>query len=470
MKPEPLAGSGKQVNIWMNRGMQKITRAVIRAFDRYMPEPFAFGIVMTLAALVLTWWLTPASAEKVVMSWGNGLASLLPFITQVCLTILFAYALAHLGPVPAYLERLAGLPRTAQGAYAFVAVFAGCVSLIAWPLGTILGGLMARQVALAFRHRGQKVHYPLLGGAAFSGFVVWHMGYSGSAPLLVATQGNPMQEQLGGLLPVTQTTLATFNLVTIVLTLATVALVASLLAPADAELEEIDESDAVQDSKQENQEGPLPGRSGPAYRLENSRWLTSFLGVLLIVYVANWFYSKGIQLDLNIVNWTFLAACLLLTRSASEFSQVLMQAGRAVVPTLLQYPLYAGIMGVMLNTGLVAQLADYFARIGTAETLPLIAFFSGGVINMFIPSGGAQWAVQGPAFLAAAEALGTAPELIVMGVAYGDQWTNIIHPFVVIPLLIMTGLPANKVLSYSFILFLVATVPLAGGLIVAGFW
>jgi len=470
VKPTPLVGSGKQANIWMNKGMQRITRAIVRAFDRYMPEPFAFGIIMTLAALVLTWWLTPASAEKVVMSWGNGLASLLPFITQVCLTILFAYALAHLGPVPAYLERLAGLPRTAQGAYAFVAVFAGCVSLIAWPLGTILGGLMARQVALAFRHRGQKVHYPLLGGAAFSGFVVWHMGYSGSAPLLVATQGNPMQEQLGGLLPVTQTTLATFNLVTIVLTLACVALVASLLAPADAELEEIDESNAAQDPRQENQERPLQGRSGPAYRLENSRWLTSFLGVLLIVYVANWFYSKGIQLDLNIVNWTFLAACLLLTRSASEFSQVLMQAGRAVVPTLLQYPLYAGIMGVMLNTGLVAQLADYFARIGTAETLPLIAFFSGGVINMFIPSGGAQWAVQGPAFLAAAEALGTAPELIVMGVAYGDQWTNIIHPFVVIPLLIMTGLPANKVLSYSFILFLVATVPLAGGLIVAGFW
>ena len=91
--------------------MQRLTRAVIRVFDRYMPEPFAFGIVMTLVALVLTWWLTPASAEKVVMSWGNGLASLLPFITQVCLTILFAYALAHLGPVPAYLERLAGFPK-----------------------------------------------------------------------------------------------------------------------------------------------------------------------------------------------------------------------------------------------------------------------------------------------------------------------------------------------------------------------
>ena len=449
--------------------MQKLTRTVIRVFDRYMPEPFAFGIVMTMVALLLTWWLTPASAEKVVMSWGNGLASLLPFITQVCLTILFAYALAHLGPVPAYLERLAGFPKTARGAYAFVAVFAGCVSLVAWPLGTILGGLMARQVALAFRHRGQKVHYPLLGGAAFSGFVVWHMGYSGSAPLLVATQGNPMQEQLGGLLPVTQTTLATFNLVTIVLTLACIALVASFLGPAEDELEEIDEPETSVDKANVNEQTAPITRPGIASQLENSRWLTSVLGVLLIVYVANWFYSKGIQLDLNIVNWTFLAACLLLTRSASEFTEVLMQAGRAVVPTLLQYPLYAGIMGVMLSTGLVAQLADYFARIGTAETLPLIAFFSGGVINMFIPSGGAQWAVQGPAFLAAAEALGSAPELIVMGVAYGDQWTNIIHPFVVIPLLIMTGLPANKVLSYSFVLFLVATIPLAGGLLFASF-
>ena len=52
-----------------------------------------------------------------------------------------------------------------------------------------------------------------------------------------------------------------------------------------------------------------------------------------------------------------------------------------------------------------------------------------------------------------------------MGVAYGDQWTNIIHPFVVIPLLIMTGLPLSKVLSYSFLFFLLAALPLGLGLL-----
>ena len=294
----------------INRFLQRLTGAVIRGFDRYMPEPFAFGIVMTLAAMVLTYSATPADSHDVVLAWGNGLSSLLPFITQVCLTILFAYALAHLGPVPRYLERLASVPKTARAAYGFVTLFAGCVSLIAWPLGTILGGLMARQIALSFRRRGIPVHYPLLGGAAFSGFVVWHMGYSGSAPLLVATAGNPMEVLLGGLLPVTETILSTFNLVTIVLSLATVTIVAMQLGPSSAEIEEIQEPETDQSASSALQQHTIR-RVGIADKLENARWLTTTLGLILMTYVVSWFYVKGVQLDLNIVNLTFFAACLL---------------------------------------------------------------------------------------------------------------------------------------------------------------
>ena len=446
--------------------MQKFAEKVVSLFDRFMPEPFAFGLLMTFIAMIVSWGVTEATSVEVVVSWGNGLSMLLPFITQVCLTILFAFALAHLGPVPALLQRLADVPKTARQAYAFATVFTSAVCLIAWPLGTILGGLMAREIALRFKARGQKIHYPLLGGAAFSGFVVWHMGYSASAPLLVATEGNPMQEMLGGLLPVTQTTLAPFNLLTIVVTVATIAFFATRLAPADDKIELIDESRLPGANEHTESDDAVIGE-GFASRFEHSRWPTTLMGLVLFSYVGYWFYTRGAQLELNIVNWTFLGLCLLLARSASNLTEVMMQAGRAVIPTLLQYPLYAGIMGLMLNTGVVSLMADKFAQIGTAETLPLIAFFSGGFINLFIPSGGAQWAVQGPAFLEAAQVLGTDPALIVMGVAYGDQWTNIIHPFVVIPLLIMTGLKASKVLSYSFIIFLVATFPLAGGLLLA---
>ena len=133
--------------------MQRLVDGVIYVFDRYMPEPFAFGVMMTLVAMLLTWGATDAGPTDVVVAWGDGLSMLLPFITQVCLTIMFAYALAHLGPVPRYLARLAGVPKSAKAAYAFCATFTGVVCLFCWPLGTILGGLMAKEVALSCRAR-----------------------------------------------------------------------------------------------------------------------------------------------------------------------------------------------------------------------------------------------------------------------------------------------------------------------------
>ena len=445
--------------------MQHAIDRIIRAFDRFMPEPFAFGVLMTLIAMVITWAATDRGPTEVVVSWGDGLSMLLPFITQVSLTIMFAFALAHLGPVPRLLQRLASVPKSAKAAYAFCAVFTSVVCLLCWPLGTIIGGLMAKQVAVSCRARGIDIHYPLLGGAAFSGFVVWHMGYTASAPLFVATEGNAMQTMIGGLLPVTETILAPFNLLTIVATVLTVAFVATRLQPN--EVEPVSDETLAKTGAFSVETSAEPPRPGFAGHVENARWPTTILGLLLFGYVGYWFATNGIRLDLNLVNWSFLALCLVLTGSAREFSDVLMSAGRAVIPTLLQYPLYAGVMGIMLGSGLVSDLAAVMARIASAETLPVIAFFSGGLINLFIPSGGAQWAVQGPAFLEAAQQLGTDPALVVMGVAYGDQWTNIIHPFVLIPLLIMTGLRANQVLAFSFVMFLAATIPLVLGLYLA---
>lgn len=235
-----------------------------------MPEPFAFGVLMTLIAMLIAWASTDSSPPEVVVAWGDGLSSLLPFITQVSLTILFAFSPAHLGPMPRLLARMSGIPKTARQAYAFSALFTSAVCLIAWPLGTILGGLMARQVALRFRERDVPVHYPLLRGTAFSGFVVWHMGYSASAPLLVATAGNPTEAMLGGVLPVTETLLAPFNLVILLVTVAVVALFATRLGPRDEDVELIDPSEiSTADSKAA---GPDQRREGFAGWVESARW------------------------------------------------------------------------------------------------------------------------------------------------------------------------------------------------------
>jgi short-chain fatty acids transporter len=165
------------------------------------------------------------------------------------------------------------------------------------------------------------LHYPLLGGAAFGGFVVWHMGYSASAPLFVATPGNAMQNQLGGVIPVSETIFAPWNLAIAALTLVVVAVTAMLLHPRDSSsIEEFPyEAEATTIVRAES----AGRRSGPAEWLEASRLPTLCLGLLLCAFAAHWFSTKGLQLDLNIVNWTFLAAGLLLARSARDYAQAL---------------------------------------------------------------------------------------------------------------------------------------------------
>ena len=87
---------------------------------------------------------------------------------------------------------------------------------------------------------------------------------------------------------------------------------------------------------------------------------------------------------------------------------------------------------------------------------------------MFVPSGGGQWVVQGPIFIEAAKNLGVDPAAIVLGISYGDQWTNMIQPFWTIPLLAIAGIDMRKIMGYTFVIFLVTFITLGGSLLILG--
>lgn len=440
--------------------LEKMSGTIVRVVDRYLPEPFVFAIVMTATTMLLALGLTKSGVVDILVAWGGGLSMLLSFITQMALMILFAFALSRLEPLPSLLRKVASIPNSARTAYASCTFVTGLISLFSWPLGLILGSLYARELGLVARERGMALHYPLLAAASFGGFVVWHMGYSASAPLFVATAGNAMESQLGGVIPVSQTIFAVWNVILAFITLTLVAITAAFLHPRDT-------AKIIQSTLQRAPDKPVVAQGefrGPADRLEHSRFPVLIGGILLTAFVVHWFATKGLDLDLNIVNWTFLALGLLLAKSATQYAEAFYAGARTAAPVLLQYPFYGGIMGIMLGTGLVASIVPWFTRIASEHTLPVLAFLLGGLINFFIPSGGAQWAVQGPPFIEAARALGTDVSLVVMGIAYGDQWTNIIHPFTVIPVALLTGLKARSIIAYSAMLFLVATIPLAFGL------
>lgn len=132
--------------------------------------------------------LTGAGLAGVLRGWGEGLSGLLAFITQMALILLLGHALANTRPVRRLLGALAAVPRTAAQAV-FVFLVAAAASLITWGLGLVVGALLVRDVAAAGDRRGLELSFPLLVAAGFAGFVVWHMGYSGSGPLTAATPG-----------------------------------------------------------------------------------------------------------------------------------------------------------------------------------------------------------------------------------------------------------------------------------------
>lgn len=456
----------------MDSLLSRAARGVVKPFvvfvERYYPDPFVFLIALTAVAFGLALTLTETTPIAALTAWGQGLTGLLSFMAQIALTLLTAHALAHTDAVTSGLQRLARIPSTVTGCYSLVVVISCVASLMAWSFGLVAGALIARAVAQEARHRGLAVHYPLLVAAAYCGLVVWHMGYSGSAPLMVATPNHAMQS-LTGILPVTETLLTHWNLIAIIATVTLLAVVCPLLHPIEAEVRAIDPMPKGDKEAAPKEPAKANGLAvTPASRLDNARWLTICFGVLLSGYLLSYFIASGLALNLDIVNWSFLALGLLLARSPAHYVELILNAGKTVGAVFIQYPFYAGIMGLMAGTGLVQVTASWFTQVATAETLGFWAFLAGGLVNLFVPSGGGQWAIQGPIFLEAASALGTDPAVIVMGIAYGDQWTNLIQPFWTIPLLAIAGLHMRDIMGYCFVLFLAAGVTLGGAILYAG--
>ena len=448
---------------------QLLARPFVAFVERYYPDPFVFVVLLSLLTFALSTLLAGATPALALSSWGDGMPSLLAFTAQICITLLTAHALAHTDKAQALLRRIGNIPNTPVSAYGLVTLSAGLGSLIAWSLGLIVGATVAKEVAKQCARRGVRLHYPLLVASAYAGFVIWHMGYSSSAGLFVATPGHSLEAEIG-VIPITETVFTLRNGLLALITLAVITVVCPLMRPPDKELTEIDphlleEEPAAPEGGTTQSVGQ---RTTLARRLDNLRPLTLVLGAGLFGYLGHTFYTQGFQLNLNLVNWSFLGAGLLLARSPSHYIRLINNAGSTIGPVLIQYPFYAGILGMMQGTGLADLISDWFTAVASAQTLGFFAFLSAGLVNLFIPSGGGQWAVQGPIFIDAAQNLGVEPSLIVLAISYGDQWTNMIQPFWTIPLLAIAGLHMRQIMGYTFVIFLLTLFLFGGGLLLWG--
>jgi short-chain fatty acids transporter len=429
--------------------LSRAMRPVNNVVERFIPSALVFSIVLTFIVALLALVLTGTGPADLVVYWGDGLAGLLSFITQMALVLMLGHILANTGPVRRLLATLGRVPTTPLFAYVFVFVVAAVASLITWGLGLVVGGLLAREVAYQGRERGIKLHFPMLVASGFAGFVVWHMGYSASGPLTAATEGSFLTESLGGnTVPISETVFSSWNLIAALATILVVAFVLFLVAPRSGD-KVVELAVDAREKADDGQEEIVT----PADRLDASRLPTLLLGLALVAYLVLHF-AQGGTLTLDTVNWSFLALILLLVRNPFELIALTKNAASNVGEILLQFPLYAGILGMMTGSGLVQIVSDAFVAISNPTTFGLLAFLSAGLVNFFVPSGGGQFAVQGPIMLNAGAELGVDPAVTIMAVSYGDQWTNMIQPFWAIPLLAIAGLKMRDILGYTTVVLI----------------
>ena len=255
------------------------------------------------------------------------------------------------------------------------------------------------------------------------------------------------------LFPVTETLFNPFNLVYMAVIGATALCMAVLLHPRRGAIC-LDEAQVAAILPMPPEEPELPDT--PAGRLEAFRGWTFIAAVLLAYPLGHSIVTRGFGTSwtINAYNTVFLVAALLLHGRPIPFLRACRQGVDAAWGIILQFPFYAGIFGLMQNTGLGEWIGALFARIATQGTYPFVVYVYSAVMNLFVPSAGSKWLIEAPYLIPAGESLDVSVVTVLLAYAYGDSTTNLVQPFFAIPILAVTRLRFGDVVGYTALIAL----------------
>ncbi len=457
----------------------KITQLIENVFKKYLPSPFTIAILLTLVTFVLGVLFTKPEGSNIaeyaldVLSfwekgvWTNGL---LVFAYQMMLILVLGHVLVLSKPVSNLILHVTKYCTNTATSAAIVSCTTMLVAFFNWGLGLIFGALLARKVAEHAQSRNIPLNYPIIGAAGYVGLMVWHGGISGSAPIKINESGHiksimksvsseEILDRIPELIDYSETVFSWWNLLIFLLVLIGVTFTFYFLGKkSKATSINLPEYDLHSEEKGKTQ----------AEKLDSSKWLAYIFGLVILIAFC-YRYSEDIlalKITPNLINFFMLGLGIILHGSFKKFTNAIGESISDVSGILIQFPLYFGIMGIMKSTGMVTLISDFFVSVSSATTLPLFTFFSAGLVNIFVPSGGGQWVVQGPIVVESALQLGVPLPKAIMAMAYGDQVTNMLQPFWALPLLGITKLKAREILPYTLIAMLVGSAIYLLGLLI----
>ena len=431
-----------------------------RWFKRVLPSPFSLALILTGISILIALLFSKQSPSQLLLSWQDGLwdSALLTFAFQMMMMLVLGHVLALSNSVNRLINRLIKPVQSTAQAALVVCLSTLIVAYLNWGLGLIFGAIMARKMGEHFSAMNKALNYPLIGACGYVGLMVWHGGISGSSLVKVAEEGHLRAIGSNPELPLSigfdATVFSSMNIIAAVAILIMVPLLARRLAMRS-------KSDYIPLFKEIKHEQEKQEVIIGAERLDHHGLISKIIGVLLLilaVYIA--IRQGGSKLGFitpNYINFSLLGLGLLLHKNVNSFLHAVEDAMAGAAGILIQFPLYFGILALLKAGGLIELFSSFFIAISSPESFPIFTFISAGLVNIFVPSGGGQWAIQGPIILEAATQIGVPLNKAIMALAYGDQITNMLQPFWALPLLSITQLKARQILPYTLLFMLLGS-------------
>ena len=443
--------------------VQKLGEAIADRIERWMPNPFLFAILLTYLAAMAAFISEGSGPVEVAQSWYGGFWNLLQFSMQMVLILVTANVVAYHPRVRRGILFLVKLPKNGRQAVVMVGLASMVTGWISWGLGLIFGAILARETGKYAESTGIKIHYPLLAVAGYMGMsLTWGWGLSSSAGLLQATENNALM-QLGfvdRVIPATEWVFHPYPLTLTVLCMIYGSLILYLLCPPSENCRQISryvDLNSEQESTAADAE-QKPEIKTLADRIDNSLVLGGIIAITGLLLFVNVFLTEGLgALDLNVLNFGFFMIGMVLYLSPTKYQKEFYDAVLGSSGVILLFPFYAGIIGIMTGTGLVDSMTESLLSIATAENFPVIAWITGGILNLFVPSAGGEWAIIGGPMMVVGAELGIPYGQIIDAYAVGDAHTNLLNPFWAIPLLAITGLRARDMFGYAITAMILLT-------------
>ena len=450
--------------------IEKLGEKLTHLFLKFMPNAFVFAILLTfITALGAFLWLE-ATPIKIITSWYDGFFDLLGFAMQIILIIITGFSIALSPIIKRGIDSLARHIKSPKQVYFLVVLIGLLLSLVSFGW-VVITCVLARELAL----RVKGVNYPFLIACVYISIGSWVSGFSSSIPLLLNTENNFLIKSgvLSEVIPTSYTLGSTLNIIMIVTLLVAAPLILLLLRPRNANNKEITdliivkETSNTQTIKEEALSLKLPFKSY-SDTLNNSVILQIIIVIMGFIYIIYHFITKGFDLNFNIMIFIFIIIGLLLHKTPMRYVISMKQASSNISGIIFQYPFYAGIMGIMLYTGLGEKLGQILASQGSVNSYPFFAYLTGAIVNFAIPSAGGEFAVVGPSIINAVKEIGTGlptEEITAMiaraslSVAYGESLSNMLQPFYLLLVLpIMAAgikIQARDIMGYLVLPFII---------------